>query len=313
MPQVPTLRNPRYSFLGTKQVLEKEDGEQRSIFIYGMPDDSHSIPPSNARKGPETLRLASQFISNSGLPRDGLIDRVSEARICQNMQLFDCGDYDFPKSVYELQVIRDQIKHNLLERSLNVLLLGDDSCNFPFLVGRSGLLIHIDAHDDRSAKHDYLTHGNFLRFLINESRNLEVIQYGLREMRSTRRVPAPSKRVNHALSLTSLARMLSLYPTNTPCAICIDSDVIDPTIISSVVCPEPDGLLPQEILRAIDVISCSNLKTDILSISEFSPDKPKKISTMVQALQLVKLLLRSIDLLITSNPRRKGEKREVQS
>lgn len=285
-----------YTFLGAQRDSDNVVTSP-NVLVYGMPDSSHSIASSDASNGPELIRIASNEISDCGVPSEGIFSRRTEKVLCAGINFYDCGNIDFPHSRLDFLALRSRIVKNV--PSLNVFLLGDDACNFPIFLGGKGIFIHFDAHDDRGNSRPSLNHGNFLRHLINFSPNLSIVQIGLREMLHPKFKPVHSNRVYHPVSIKDLDNLLSLFPKRTPCTVCIDCDVFDSAFVSDVTCPQPFGLTADEFIQYFSVICNHELLIQNISLSEFSPKRILDVKSCTQALGLCELLLTIIDMSVS--------------
>ena len=279
-------------FLGIHQELPNDARKQ--VYVYGLPDSTHSISKSNAWLGPEMIRILSNSISDDGVPVDGLLNRKNECALCSGLNFVDKGNLFFPKNEIEFKHLKTIIRKS--EGQRRIYLLGDDACNFPLFVGEKGVILHFDAHDDAENTKQYLNHGNFLKYLVDNSPELLIIQVGLREMINPKYISTYSNNIIHPGTIGDFESIISSLPNNVNCSICIDCDVFDSTYISRVTCPQPFGMSVREFLEYIKVLVKYNTTVSNISLSEFSPTDKMDQRSALEALSLAELLIMLSDI-----------------
>ncbi len=277
-----------------------DDLSVAKVRICGIPSSRFSIPDSHANLGPKLIRIASNFISDTGIPAGGLVDQASGIRLCKGVSVVDMGDFPYPNSLACAMELQELLFGSPSE--LSVALLGDDSCNFPILVGREGVLIHFDAHDDRSCAGNGITHANFVRLLLEHSPNLWVVQFGPRGCLHPDRIIEGHSRVSRATSMNELNDILLDFALRTPVYIAVDLDILDPDIFPDVSCPEPNGLDWSQLSDCLRSVFRA-MPVRLFTVSEFSPQADERAS-MIRALRIAQMIVDVLHL---------GAKRETDS
>lgn len=288
-------------FGGSSQIYNRKNMRQRIVTIFGLPDATHSIVNRKAEKGPRILRNVSKMICSNPNVEKGILDNLTGKLLCGSTYFRDIGDFQFPHHVSEMLELQSLFDEKLSESNLTIALLGDDAANYPLLVGWQGVLIHLDAHDDRSISYTTrLTHGNYLDKLLRHSPDLDLIQIGLREILDARRVNPCCSKVTTVRNLERLPEVLKSFRAQTDCWISFDVDVISPSIVDSIACPMPGGLLETDIQAIFKMVSTSSLKIRGTSLSEFSPRSwPATRKDTLDALTVVQMLIRGVDTILS--------------
>ncbi len=246
--------------------------DDASIRVYSMSTADRSLVPSTAHRGPSVVRRASHFISES-VNYEPTTSHIPSLLPAQQLSLSDDGDVEFPESREEVELLQRKIFSGL--QSLAILLAGDDSCNFPCLVGRKGLVIHLDAHDDRNINARGLSHANFIARLMQTSPDLQFIQMGVRGFFSQSRVPPEDPRVINLGDLDDLKLTLPKFNYFEEIYVILDIDILDPSVFPQVACPQPLGWTYQDLERVLGFVA-QDPRMRFISVSEFAPRGPEK-------------------------------------
>lgn len=283
-------------FGGVPNYMDTISGRRR-VTVFGLPDSSHSLVPTLAAKGPNLIRRSSKFICSNPYVESGIIDNSTGEILCDQYSFRDVGDFSFPRSKDELRAMRQRLDDLAVDSDILVGLLGDDAANFPLIVGRGGVMIHIDAHDDRSSAIETLTHGNFLDKIMLHSPKLQVIQFGLREILDVRRTNSRQHTIVSTQTIGEMKETLARSEIKSPCWICLDTDVLPVNTIDSVACPMPGGLEAKLVENIVSIAVCSGLEIAGITVSELSPRRwPATRKDTLDAFYVTRLLVRMIDV-----------------
>jgi agmatinase len=215
--------------------------ERGSLCAVGAPTDHGNVISRGASQGPAAIRRASLDLP---APRfEGL----------------DIGDVDRSDSPDPESFIDRvaAVTHGLCERGLCPLVLGGDhSITFgPVSMlqrSRDLCLIWFDAHTDFSpwSGQRYHNHKQVLRRISTLKGVRRIVQIGYRGITAgdERRLGAGSSVVTTACARElDEEALLALVPSELPCYVSIDIDVVDPLWAPGTSAPVPDGLLPRQV------------------------------------------------------------------
>ena len=277
-PQIPPNRRrqmegPSYlgptSFAKVVQLSEPEelDRWKPDFAIVGAPwDDSTTFRPG-ARFGPRAVRVA------NNQPPDWHIDL--EVAPLEELTLVDYGDAVCPPGLVEPshEAIRQRV-HEVASRGIiPVVIGGDHSVTLPSatavadIVGRGRLgIVHFDAHADTAPESfgNPLSHGTPMRRLVESGAvpGPNFVQIGLRGYWPPREVFEWMKAAGlrwhlmdeiWRLGISEVVRRAVAEALDGPefIYLSVDIDVLDPGFAPGTGTPEPGGMTPADLLRAI--------------------------------------------------------------
>ena len=277
-PQIPPhlrrqMEGPSYlgptSFAKVVQLSEPEelDRWQPDFAIVGAPwDDSTTFRPG-ARFGPRAVRVA------NNQPPDWHIDL--EVAPLEELTLVDYGDAVCPPGLVEPshEAIRQRV-HEVASRGIiPVVIGGDHSVTLPSatavadVVGRGRLgIVHFDAHADTAPESfgNPLSHGTPMRRLVESGAvpGPNFVQIGLRGYWPPREVFEWMKAAGlrwhlmdeiWRLGISEVVRRAVAEALDGPefIYLSVDIDVLDPGFAPGTGTPEPGGMTPADLLRAI--------------------------------------------------------------
>lgn len=277
-PQIPPNRRrqmegPSYlgptSFAKVVQLSEPEelDRWKPDFAIVGAPwDDSTTFRPG-ARFGPRAVRVA------NNQPPDWHIDL--EVAPLEELTLVDYGDAVCPPGLVEPshEAIRQRV-HEVASRGIiPVVIGGDHSVTLPSatavadVVGRGRLgIVHFDAHADTAPESfgNPLSHGTPMRRLVESGAvpGPNFVQIGLRGYWPPREVFEWMKAAGlrwhlmdeiWRLGISEVVRRAVAEALDGPefIYLSVDIDVLDPGFAPGTGTPEPGGMTPADLLRAI--------------------------------------------------------------
>lgn len=277
-PQIPPnlrrqMEGPSYlgptSFAKVVQLSEPEelDRWKPDFAIVGAPwDDSTTFRPG-ARFGPRAVRVA------NNQPPDWHIDL--EVAPLEELTLVDYGDAVCPPGLVEPshEAIRQRV-HEVASRGIiPVVIGGDHSVTLPSatavadVVGRGRLgIVHFDAHADTAPESfgNPLSHGTPMRRLVESGAvpGPNFVQIGLRGYWPPREVFEWMKAAGlrwhlmdeiWRLGISEVVRRAVAEALDGPefIYLSVDIDVLDPGFAPGTGTPEPGGMTPADLLRAI--------------------------------------------------------------
>ena len=277
-PQIPPnlrrqMEGPSYlgptSFAKVVQLSEPDelDRWKPDFAIVGAPwDDSTTFRPG-ARFGPRAVRVA------NNQPPDWHIDL--EVAPLEELTLVDYGDAVCPPGLVEPshEAIRQRV-HEVASRGIiPVVIGGDHSVTLPSatavadVVGRGRLgIVHFDAHADTAPESfgNPLSHGTPMRRLVESGAvpGPNFVQIGLRGYWPPREVFEWMKAAGlrwhlmdeiWRLGISEVVRRAVAEALDGPefIYLSVDIDVLDPGFAPGTGTPEPGGMTPADLLRAI--------------------------------------------------------------
>jgi agmatinase len=264
---------PSYAGLGTFDklplILEPSELKDADVAILGAPIDETTVGRPGTRFGPRAIRLADPAGAGDERPHMDLGVDPYEA-----LTVVDHGDAEVvpADAARSHEAIRHSVRDILRAGAFPVVLGGDHSILHPdagaaadhFGKGSVGL-IHFDAHaDDAESLHGVRrSHGTPVRLLVEEGsvRGEHTIQVGLRGY-----WPGPEEfawaREQGLVWFTQgeidergfeevVEETLRLAGRAQRAWLSVDIDVVDPGSAPGTGAPEPGGLTPRELLRAV--------------------------------------------------------------
>jgi agmatinase len=275
------------SFQKLRVVSDAEVAETRpDVAIVGAPFDDAASNRPGARFGPRAVRTASYHSGD-------LWSIQLQTSVFDKVRCVDAGDAPIVPSRLERahRVIHEKVRRVARSGTIPIVLGGDHSITYPScaavsreLSPRSVGVIHFDAHADTgdSVWGSLLSHGTPMRKLIEEGwvagRNF--VQLGLRgywpeqetfdwmteQGMRWHRMTEMEERGSEAVIADAIVEALDgpdcIY-------LSIDVDVVDPGNAPGTGTPEPGGMLPRELLRAVrQIVSAVDLVgMDVVEVS----------------------------------------------
>jgi agmatinase len=274
-----------------KLPLITDDGELATyapeVAVIGAPVDDGASARSGARFGPRAIRQASYHAGDlwSIQLQTSLFDKVKAV---------DAGDAPIMPSRLEraLRVVHEKVWRVARTGAIPIVLGGDHSITYPSCAAvvravhpRKVGLLHFDAHADTGLEvyGSLISHGTPMRNLIDqgwvEGRNFVQVglrgywpeqatfdwmrEHGLRWHRMTEIEERGSEAVIAEAIVEALDGPDCIY-------LSIDIDVVDPGSAPGTGTPEPGGMLPREMLRAVRQI-VSQVELVGMDVVEVSP------------------------------------------
>ena len=238
------------------------------VAIVGAPVDEGASNRPGARFGPRAIRQATYHGGD-------LWSIQLETSLLDRMRCVDAGDAPiFPSRLERaLRVVHEKVWRVAQTGAIPIVLGGDHSITYPsaaavarFRHPRSVGLIHFDAHADTALEvfGSLISHGTPMRNLIQEGwiAGHNFVQVGLRgywpeqdtfdwmneQGLRWHRMVEIEERGSEAVIADAIAEALDgpdcIY-------LSIDVDVVDPGNAPGTGTPEPGGMLPRELLRAV--------------------------------------------------------------
>lgn len=168
----------------------------------------------------------------------------------------DLGDIK-PRDYKEMELM---IKEKLNKRNFPVIIGGDHSISYASVKAvEPKVFVSFDAHPDCEDKE--LCYSSVTRKIIEGG--YKTVLYGVRSFSKKESDFIDKNRIK-------IATIRDLKTINEPTYLSIDFDVLDPSIMPNVNCPEPNGLTFQQVLDAIRVLAKNLIAVDFV---EFVPTK----------------------------------------
>jgi agmatinase len=146
-------------------------------------------------------------------------------------------------------------------KSIPVILGGEHSISYPLVKKiKPEIVVFIDAHPDLENKED---HTGVLRKIGKEIGYENIFLYGVRMISKTETRFIKENKIKTA-SLNDLKKIKKKVYLS------IDFDILDPSVMSAVGNPEPDGLKFKEVVDAVKALAKNIVAMDFV---EFTPDK----------------------------------------
>jgi agmatinase len=285
------------------------------IAIVGAPVDEGASNRPGARFGPRAIRSATYHSGDlwSIQLQTSLFDKV---------RCVDAGDAPIVASRFEraLRVVHEKVWRVARTDAIPIVLGGDHSITYPSCAAvvravhpRTVGLIHFDAHADTATEvyGSLVSHGTPMRNLIREGwvDGKNFVQLGLRgywpeketfdwmieQGMRWHRMTEMEERGSEAVIADAIVEALDgpdcIY-------LSIDVDVVDPGGAPGTGTPEPGGMLPRELLRAVrQIVSAVDLVgMDVVEVS------PPYDSAEVTATLAHRCVLEAISALASKAP-----------
>lgn len=261
-------------FLSKNWIGAKENYDESSIVMLGLPFDGTCSYRPGSRFAPERLRLASWGLEDYSPVYDKHLDDVN---------FYDAGELEFPLGNTEksLKVIEENARQVYADNKKYLGIGGEHLVTLPAVIAckekyKDIAVIHFDAHTD--LREDYLgeklSHASVMR-RIGEIVGFENIkQIGIRSglKEEFELMKKYNTLVNSSKDLDKI-KDKKIFLT-------IDVDVLDPSVMPGTGTPEPDGLYYRELaewiryLKDFDIVGAD--------VVELAPDYDKsEVSTAV--------------------------------
>jgi agmatinase len=268
-PSEPAYAGPAATFDKLPLVLDPQELGGVDVAILGAPIDETTVGRPGARFGPRAIRMADPAGMGDWRPHMELGIDPYEA-----LTVVDHGDADVVPAdpARSHDAIRRSVRDILMAGAIPVVLGGDHSILHPdagaaaehFGPGTVGV-IHFDAHaDDAETLHGVRrSHGTPVRLLVDEGsiRGQDIVQVGLRgywpgpeEFAWAREAGLVWFTQGHLEEMgfdRALDQAIQLSGGPDRVWLSVDIDVVDPGFAPGTGAPEPGGLTPRELLRAV--------------------------------------------------------------
>lgn len=260
-----------------------DDGmkESGSLCALGVPTDHGNVVARGAAQAPAAIRDASLHLAPP--PIGGL----------------DIGDVDRADARDPDRFVRciAGVIDWMDDRDLCPLILGGDHSItyapvWALQRSRDLCLIWLDAHTDFSAwsGHAFHNHKQVLRRIATLDGVRRIVQIGYRGITAGDEGSLGSKAVVvptvHARQLDARA-LLALVPSELPCYISIDIDVVDPFWAPGTSAPVPDGLLPHQVTEILEIL-VRHRQIIGVDLVEANPTLDQTTSTSMIAADLIR-------------------------
>jgi agmatinase len=238
------------------------------VAIVGAPVDEGASNRPGARFGPRAIRSATYHSGN-------LWSIQLETSVFDRVRCVDAGDAPIVPSRLEraLRVTHEKVHRVASTGAIPIVLGGDHSITYPSAAAVARVqhprrvgLIHFDAHADTGLEvfGSLISHGTPMRHLIEEGwiagRNF--VQLGLRgywpEQATFEWMTEQGMRWHRMVEIEErgaedvIADAIAEALDGPDCIyLSIDVDVVDPGNAPGTGTPEPGGMLPRELLRAV--------------------------------------------------------------
>jgi agmatinase len=264
----PTYAGPGATFCKVDLVLDAKDLPGADVAIVGAPFDETTTGRPGARFGPRAIRLSDQGGAGDGHHLELGVEPFDA------LSVVDYGDAEVIPADPERShaAIRRAVGEVLAAGALPVVLGGDHSILHPnagaaadhFGTGRLGV-IHFDAHaDDAETLWGVRrSHGTPVRLLVDEGsvRGRDIVQVGLRGYwpgaeefdwaRDQGLVWFTQGEIDERGFDVVVEDAVRLAAEPERAWLSVDIDVVDPGYAPGTGVPEPGGLTPRELLRAV--------------------------------------------------------------
>ncbi len=163
----------------------------------------------------------------------------------------------YPKNLEDIEDSLNKISFN----SFPIILGGEHSISHALIKKlKPEVVVHVDAHPDLEDEKD---HAGVLREIGKEIGFQNIFLYGVRIFSKAEADFIKENKIEIA-SLKDLAKL------DKRTYLSIDFDVLDPSILSSVGNPEPDGLKFRDVIDVVRTLAKNLIAIDFV---EFTPDK----------------------------------------
>jgi agmatinase len=238
------------------------------VAIVGAPLDEGASNRPGARFGPRAIRQATYHSGD-------LYSIQLDTEVLSKVRCVDVGDAPVVATRMErgLRVVREKVLRVARSGAIPIVLGGDHSTTYPSASAVAEIqrprkvgMVHFDAHADTGAEvwGSLISHGTPMRKLIEEGwiAGPNFVQVGLRgywpEKETFNWMKGQGLRWHRMVEIEErgaeavIADAIAEALDGPDCIyLSIDIDVVDPGMAPGTGTPEPGGMLPRELLRAI--------------------------------------------------------------
>lgn len=267
-------------------VLDPAELDGIDVAILGAPIDEYVTYRPGARFGPRAIRQADYLgVMGQWWAMDAGLDPFEVLSVVDHGDLAAIPGYP-DESHAEL---RTMVRRVLEAGAVPIVLGGDHSIAHPDVgaladhVGPDKVgLIHFDSHADDAWEGGYRNHGTPLRFLVEEGsvRGEHIVQVGLRGYWPPESDFAWAREQGFRWHLMDeiyergidevISAVIDEMDGIDHVFLSVDIDVVDPGSAPGTGTPEPGGLLPRELLKAVRRLS-HRLPVSGMEVVEVSP------------------------------------------
>lgn len=250
------------TFIGCDANFKESD-----IVLFGAPFDGTTSFRPGTRFAPDFIRKDSYGLETYSPYLDADLE---------DYKVIDVGDIEFPlgNTKKVLDMIYYQTRNILEYNKIPFMIGGEHLVTYPAFQAvyekyLDVLVIHLDAHTD--LRQDYLgeklSHATVIRRIWEMVGDNKIYQYGIRS--GTKEEFEFAKMHTQLTPFTCSSIKQDLEDMrNTPIYLTIDLDVLDPSIFPGTGTPEPGGILFQDILQVIKLVTKLNIVgVDIVELS----------------------------------------------
>lgn len=279
-------------YSGNVFIGASSDFQKAQAVIYGMPMDWTVSFRPGSRFGPARIREVS-LVHEEYSP---YLDRELSEII-----YYDAGDIPLPFGNAEksLQQIADFVSKVLSHGKVPIGLGGEHLVTWPIVQEMAKhypdlAVIHIDAHADLRTDYEgeVYSHATPLRKIAELIGGQNVYQFGIRSMTKEEVLYAKEAGI-HFYPFDVVEPLKRSLPElkGRKVYVTIDIDALDPAHAPGTGTPEPGGITTREMLEAIHLIACSDLKVVGADLVEVAPAYDPTEQTPIVAAKLVREML----------------------
>jgi agmatinase len=263
--------------------------ESVHVLVTGMPYDIGTTGRPGTRFGPQALRGASRTVYRQHVPGDtsGMFDPVRGRKVLRGVGIADLGDVSaadvHDRNGPTMDLLEQIVGATVTAGKFPVVLGGDHSVTLPAVRGVLGAyprigILHFDAHPDyrRAREDDWRAschHGNFMGWLLGDSRVERLVQFGVRQLLDDEILPNGKVTLWPGVSAATASpdAVLESLPPDLPYYVTIDVDCLDPLIMPSTGTPLPGGFSHPQLVDLIERL-CGAREIVGVDIVEYLPD-----------------------------------------
>jgi len=268
-----------------------DDLEPGTVAVLGVPLDENSTFMRGAALAPARIRQVLHAGSSN-------LCSESERDLGVEPRFQDLGDLELAQSKTALDDIRVAVGR-LLERNLNVLVLGGDhAITYPIVKAYAARyeklnILHLDAHPDLYDEYEGNRYSHACPFarIMEQGLAARLVQVGIRTMNPHQRAQAERFGVE-VITMQDRGRAMTLA-FDGPLYLSLDMDVLDPAYAPGVSHHEPGGLSTRDVLSLIQRLHAPLVGADIV---ELNPQRdPLGITAMAAAKFLKEIAARMLE------------------
>ncbi|MGO4889111.1 agmatinase [Anaerobacillus sp. MEB173] len=280
------------AYSGNVFILSKPSFEESDAVIYGMPMDFTVSFRPGSRFGPARIREVSLGLEEYSPYIDKHLEEVN---------YFDAGDIPLPfgNAARSLDMIEEFVDKLLEAGKFPLGLGGEHLCSWPIFKAMYRkypdlAIIHIDAHADLREEYEGepLSHSTPIRKACELIGPSNVYSLGIRSgMREEFQYANESGMYMAKFEVAEPLKEVLLELKGRPVYVTIDIDVLDPAHAPGTGTAEAGGITSKELLRAITMISNSDLKIVGSDLVEVAPAYDPTEQTQIAASKFVREML----------------------